>query len=79
MIAGGRNEEMCKSNYTPFLNDIYLFLLDQKVWLKVKHSAFSEGDLSYTGNHAMAVVSDSESYEKILIFGGIVNDVSNAT
>ena len=27
----------------------------------------------------MAVVSDGESYEKILIFGGIVNDVSNAT
>ena len=27
-IAGGRNDGMSATNMTPFLNDIYLFLLD---------------------------------------------------
>eukprot|EP00352_Strombidinopsis_acuminata_P002573 CAMPEP_0176393022 /NCGR_PEP_ID=MMETSP0126-20121128/41362_1 /TAXON_ID=141414 ORGANISM="Strombidinopsis acuminatum, Strain SPMC142" /NCGR_SAMPLE_ID=MMETSP0126 /ASSEMBLY_ACC=CAM_ASM_000229 /LENGTH=51 /DNA_ID=CAMNT_0017764223 /DNA_START=181 /DNA_END=336 /DNA_ORIENTATION=+ len=28
VIAGGRNDELCKQNASPFLNDIHLFLLD---------------------------------------------------
>ena len=59
---------------TPFLNDLVLFLLDQKVWLNVKYSVNSER-IDYMGNHAMGVVSDNEAYEKILIFGGISNQV----
>ena len=30
------------------------------------------------GNHCMGVVSDSESYEKCLIFGGISNQVGSS-
>jgi hypothetical protein len=33
MIAGGRNDDLCKQNITPLLNDLHLFLLDQKVWI----------------------------------------------
>lgn len=37
-IVGGRNDE----NAQPVLNDLHIFLLDQKVWLKVKFSVHSE-------------------------------------
>lgn len=69
-IAGGRNDSMSSTNMTPFLNDIILFLLDQKVWLHVKQSINSDS-LDFIGNHCMSVVSDNENYEKVLIFGGI--------
>ena len=72
LIAGGRNDSMSATNTTPFLNDLVLFLLDQKVWLSVKHSVMSD-PMANLGNHCMAVVSDHESYEKCLIFGGIQN------
>ena len=75
LIAGGRNDSLCSTNTTPFLNDLTLFLLDQKVWLNVKHSVAS-CNLSFVGNHCMSVVSDEETYEKVLIFGGIQNQVT---
>ena len=59
---------------TPFLNDLVLFMLDQKVWLNVKYSVNSDR-IAHMGNHCMGVVSDNESYEKVLIFGGISNEV----
>lgn len=49
IVMGGRNDEMCKQNATPFLNDIFLFLLDQKFWLQVKHSVASER-IDFIGN-----------------------------
>lgn len=70
LISGGRNDEMCSMNITPFLNDIHMFLLDQKVWIHVQYSNQSE-KLSFICNSSMAVVSDGESSEKIVIFGGI--------
>ena len=70
LIAGGRNDAMSSTNTTPLLNDLVLFLLDQKVWLSVKHSVHSDS-MAHISNHCMAVVSDDESYEKVLIFGGI--------
>ena len=30
-----------------------------------------------TGNHSMGIVTDSESYERILIFGGIANQIGD--
>jgi len=78
LIAGGRNDEMCKTHFTPLLNDLFLFLLDQKIWLNVKYSVKSE-KLAHIGNHCMSVVSDGETYEKILIFGGIESNSENAT
>lgn len=33
IVVGGRNDLMCKSLVNPFLEDMYLFLLDQKSWL----------------------------------------------
>ena len=57
---------------TPFLNDLILFLLDQKVWLNVKHSFDSE-KINHMGNHCMGIVTDREAYERVLIFGGICN------
>ena len=49
-------------------------MLDQKVWLTVKYSVNSDR-IDYMGNHCMGVVSDNESYEKCLIFGGISNKI----
>lgn len=72
LIAGGRNDDMSKQNKTPFFNDLILFLLDQKVWLNVKYSVASER-MDHIGNHCLGVVCDNESYEKVLIFGGIKN------
>ena len=72
IIAGGRNDSLSATNMTPFLDDLTLFMLDQKVWLNVKYSVNSER-IAHMGNHCMGVVSDNEAYEKILIFGGISN------
>ena len=62
---------------TPFLNDLVLFMLDQKVWLNVKYSVNSDR-IAHVGNHAMGVVCDNENYEKVLIFGGIANEVGGS-
>ena len=75
LVAGGRNDSLSSTNKTPFLNDLILFLLDQKVWLNVKYSVAS-CKLAFVGNHCMSVVSDDETYEKIMIFGGIQNQVT---
>ena len=74
VIAGGRNDDLSATNMTPFLNDLLLFMLDQKVWLNVKYSVNSDR-ISHLGNHCMGVVTDYESYERVLIFGGITNKV----
>ncbi len=45
---------MCKAMSIPFLNDMHLFLLDQKMWLRIKYVPSSER-LCSIGNHSMAV------------------------
>jgi hypothetical protein len=77
LIAGGRNDSLCKENITPLLNDLYLFLLDQKVWIRVKHSVKSD-KFDHIGNHSMGVLTDGEYYEKVVIFGGILNIVEKS-
>ena len=72
VVAGGRNDALCKDSITPLLNDIFLFLLDQKVWIKLKFS-YNSDKLEYINNHTMGVISDNEQFEKIIIFGGILN------
>mmetsp|Transcript_42735 Transcript_42735/g.65635 ORF Transcript_42735/g.65635 Transcript_42735/m.65635 type:complete len:236 (+) Transcript_42735:1805-2512(+) len=72
LIVGGRNDDVCKNLNTPFLNDIHLFLLDQKAWVSVKYTPSSE-HLYRLGNHCMTTMSDSDSYEKTLVFGGITH------
>ena len=72
VIVGGRNDEVCRRLSIPFLNDMHLYLLDQKAWIEVKYIPSSE-HLCRMGNHTMTVMSDGETYEKILIFGGITN------
>lgn len=76
IIAGGRNDSLCKENVTPLLNDIHLFLLDQKVWIRVKFS-FNSDKLDFIGNHTMGVITDGDSFEKIIIFGGIQNVIKD--
>ena len=70
MIAGGRNDEECKNMSTPFLEDIHLFLLDQKAWIPVKYTPFSQR-LLRLGNHTSCTMTNSFSYEKTILFGGI--------
>jgi hypothetical protein len=77
IVAGGRNDSLCKENITPLLNDIYLFLLDQKVWIRVKHS-YNSDKLDNIGNHTMGVLTDGDNFEKIVIFGGIQNVVKDS-
>jgi len=71
-VAGGRNDMECKSKNIPFLDDIHLFLLDQKTWVRVKYIPKS-AKICMIGNHSMTVASDGQTYEKIFIFGGIAN------
>jgi len=52
-------------------------MLDQKVWLNVKYSVNSDR-IALLGNHSMSVVTDNESYEKVLIFGGISNKIGTS-
>ena len=70
LIVGGRNDNECRKLNTPFLNDIHLFLLDQKAWVSVKYTPQSE-KLYRMGNHSMCTMTDGDSYEKTYIFGGI--------
>jgi hypothetical protein len=72
IVIGGRNDELCKSLNIPFLEDMFLFLLDLKCWIQVKYIPKSM-HLPRIGNHSMAVISDGETTEKIIIFGGISN------
>ena len=51
---------------------MHMFLLDQKAWIHIKYIPTSK-KLCRIGNHAMTVMTDGESYEKIIIFGGINN------
>ena len=44
------------------------------MWIKVKHSYNSDA-LSHIGNHCMGMITDNASLEKILVFGGIQNEV----
>jgi len=70
MIAGGRNDEVCKNMNTPYLDDIHLFLLDQKAWIPVKYTPFSQR-IHRMGNHTSCTMTNSFSYEKTVLFGGI--------
>ena len=72
VVTGGRNDDLCSEGQqiTPFLNDLHLFLLDQKVWIGVKYSQNSSR-LDHVCNSSIAVVSDGPYMEKIMIFGGI--------
>ena len=70
LIVGGRNDELCKNTNSPFLDDISLFLLDQKTWVKIRYTPFSNFSPKI-GNHCMTTLTDGETYEKTIIFGGI--------
>ena len=72
LVVGGRNDDMCRAQSIPFLNDMHLFLLDQKMWLRIKYIPVS-GQLCSIGNHAMAVAQDEYGREKVVIFGGITD------
>jgi len=72
IVVGGRNDLLCKNKQIPFLDDMFLFLLDQKSWLQVKYIPKSQ-QICMIGNHSMTVFTDGENYEKIIIFGGITN------
>lgn len=71
IVVGGRNDETFKDTGSPFLNDMHLFLLDQKFWINVKYNTYSSR-LDFVGNHSMSVITDEET-EKIIVFGGIAN------
>jgi hypothetical protein len=75
IIMGGRNDAKCAELGTPFLNDIFLFLLDQKFWMQVKYSTGSDR-IENVGNMCMTVITDGDDVEKILVFGGISNTVA---
>jgi len=35
IVIGGRNDDVCRSQSIPFLDDMYLFLLEQKTWVNL--------------------------------------------
>jgi hypothetical protein len=76
LVCGGRNDSMCKTNITPLLNDLYLFMLDQKVWIRVKF-AFNSDKLDFISNHTVGVMTENPNYERIVIFGGIQNVIQS--
>lgn len=71
----GRNDGLCSLNKTPLLNDIFMFNLLNKNWYHVRYTEGSER-LDHITNHSLAVFSDGESYERMVIFGGLVNKPS---
>jgi hypothetical protein len=70
VVTGGRNDDLCKVNKTPMLNDLHMFLLDQKVWINIKYSDSSKR-LGYICNASATVVTDGYNFEKIILFGGV--------
>ena len=57
IVAGGRNDEVCKSRSIPYLDDIYLFLLEQKAWIQAVYIPKSHR-LKSISNHSMCVYVD---------------------
>lgn len=48
------------------------------MWIKLKFS-FNSDKLDHINNHTMGVITDNESYEKIIIFGGIQNQIKTSS
>jgi len=44
------------------------------VWINVKLT-FNSDKLNHVGNHTMGVVTDGDNFERIIVFGGIQNEV----
>lgn len=63
---------MCQVNKTPFFNDMFLFNLESKSWCNVKYTDPSER-IDFVGNHCLAVVTDGDNFERMVMFGGINN------
>ena len=42
----------------------------------MKYSVNSDR-MDYIGNHCMSVITDGESYERVLVFGGISNTIGD--
>lgn len=74
VVTGGRNDDLCKKQITPFLSDLHLFLLDQKVWIKVKYSCDSDS-LDNICNSSLSIVTDGDKFERIILFGGLKNTI----
>ena len=73
IVVGGRNDDECKRNGSPFLDDMYLFLLEQKAWIKVKYIPKSQ-QMSQISNHSMCVQYDHDrQYQRIIVFAKIKN------
>ena len=60
MIVGGRNDAECKSLSIPFLDDMHLFMLDQKAWVKV-HYIPKSMRLPRISQHSMCVLPTGEN------------------
>jgi len=70
IVIGGRNDDLGKSEGTPFLNDVFLFHIDKKTWVELKYTNQSH-KLERISNHTTTVVTNYENYEKVLIYGGV--------
>lgn len=56
----------------PFLDDMHLFMLDQKAWVKVKYIPKSI-QLCRISQHSMCALASQDRDQKFVIFGGINN------
>ena len=59
ILVGGRNDEVCKNKNIPYLDDIHLFLLEQKAWIQAVYIPKSLRLFSMS-NHSMCVYVDQE-------------------
>ena len=71
LVVSGRNDEICKSEQTPYLSDIFLYLLEQETWIQVKHTSNSHKMDKMSYHTACVIANQDNNYEKILIFGGV--------
>jgi len=59
-----------------------LLNLDLRSWVRVEHTDSSER-MDFLGNHCSTVLSDGDSFERVIIFGGITNspgkDIADVT
>lgn len=72
VIVGGRNDLECKSMNIPFLDDMHLFMLDQKAWVKLKYIPKSM-HLCRISQHSMCALTSPDRDQRFVIFGGINN------
>ena len=59
VVVGGRNDHECKNLNIPFLDDMHIFMLDQRAWVRIKYIPKSK-KLCRISQHSMCALTSSD-------------------